>query len=1248
MDDNSKPGIRERGQTTIDQTRSGSHLKDSLEQVGRIRNVWRNSNAETYNQTSGIRFQQQFFAHQSPINRIAWSPDGDLLATPSDDCTVQVWGLTGETPVLLAVLDGHAAGVDSVVWSPGGEQIASASRDTTVRIWDVVSGNEIRKLGHLNAVQSLAWVQEGELLATCSGGTIRYWDPLSGRVRKTERNRVSFVSWGPAEWRVTASSERESRVFVQSVFGGDIAAAEHPTPAGRRPGVPNVPICCAWSSDGQIVVLGWSTGSITLAKIGRVATCQILEGHTGRVVSVSLSADETLLTSKSVDGTVRIWSTKTGSELARAQEKMARGWKNSGVAFHPCAPILATQSTRIGELRIWRVGSANELQDQTTNTSTAYTSAKIVLVGESNVGKSCLALRLAEGRYEEQGTTHGMKVWPTSVDRLGPAWAPPPDERRELVLWDMGGQDEYRLIHQLFLHDTTVALILFDPTRGRTALEEVEGWNKRLDRQLGQHRAIKILVGTKLDHTSELVDSNFIERVIESCGFSAYIETSARTNRGIDELREALRAAINWPLLSRTVRPDLFQKIREEIERVSLLGEAVILFDALVSRIMRSQSAQADIAAVDLVVQQLSMQGLLAETTLASGERALVLKVPEVERYAGSLIVLARNNPRLVPALEAETLVSHRSALPGISADSRLDPLAERVVLECVVQLLLQHGICFRHQGLLIFPSLFPITESTSDDDATYNASIYYDFSGAIDNIYASLVTRLAMSGTFGRPRLWEDRAEFDSLGLGVFGIRNSKKRAGFAKLDLYFSEDCSEDARSLFTVFVEEHLRADGVDIAEELTISCPLGYRFDSDLIRRKALAKQMEVLCPACEYRHTILPGANQARADNPEIEARLLALKTKIDNQKRSAIYFTKEQWKLAEREDRSKEPYRILHLSDLHIGADSDPRAMLEPLKADLRDPKEGLGVDYLDFLVISGDISCTASKQEFEKAFDLVSSLVREFKLSSQRCIFVPGNHDLGWIMPYDWRVWKGGDTRSFQDGHYVEQDRALAVRNEDRYPARFKEFSEAFYHPFFQLEYPLSFEDQHTSLLFEEAGIQFVALNSSWQIDEFFPERAGIHPGALERSLAVANEQLAAHRRDNGSPETCLRIAIWHHPVSGPECMQDIAFLDRLRQSDFQLCLHGHVHESRAELLGYTHARKLHVIGAGSFGAPQNARPESTPRLYNLVEIERDHSRVRVHTRCLRLTGSAWEGWAVWPGEAAFEKRSYYEIQPF
>jgi hypothetical protein len=124
------------------------------------------------------------------------------------------------------------------------------------------------------------------------------------------------------------------------------------------------------------------------------------------------------------------------------------------------------------------------------------------------------------------------------------------------------------------------------------------------------------------------------------------------------------------------------------------------------------------------------------------------------------------------------------------------------------------------------------------------------------------------------------------------------------------------------------------------------------------------------------------------------------------------------------------------------------------------------------------------------------------------------------------------------------------------------------------------------------------------------------------------------------------LRLAVWHHPVTGNEKIVNDAFLDQLRQENFALCLHGHVHEDRADVVGYVHQRNLRIAGAGSFGAPAKDRPEATPRLYNVLEVWRDHSKIRIHTRSLRRDGGAWEGWAVWPDAANRHARlTYYDL---
>jgi predicted phosphodiesterase len=323
--------------------------------------------------------------------------------------------------------------------------------------------------------------------------------------------------------------------------------------------------------------------------------------------------------------------------------------------------------------------------------------------------------------------------------------------------------------------------------------------------------------------------------------------------------------------------------------------------------------------------------------------------------------------------------------------------------------------------------------------------------------------------------------------------------------------------------------------------------------------------------------------------------------------------------------------------------------LLQPLAAALRDKYEGLGLERLDYLVISGDITNRASPAEFEKAREFVSGIIEQFSLTAERCILVPGNHDLDWNTDvYRWEKKRQVDASRLKKDTFVEQGDGYLLREDAKYPERFKNFSQHFFHPLTQRAYPLGAEEQCLPSLFSEARLQFLAMNSAWEIDEYFPERSSISEQALSRGLAAADHELAQARKRGELPQDArvLRLAVWHHPITGNEKIQADAFMGRLLQADVRVCLHGHVHEDRADLVNYLHSeRRVHVVGAGSFGAPTHQRPESVPRLFNLLEVERDLKRVRVHTRSLRKQGGAWEGWAVWPGEKPGERRTYYEF---
>nr|VFK52056.1 MAG: small GTP-binding protein domain-containing protein [Candidatus Kentron sp. TUN] len=1245
----------------------------------------------------GMRLRAICQGHTETIGCMAWSPCGRFLASPSGDITIRIWN--AEEGRCLAVLEGHNSRFLCVAWSADGEYLVSGDVPGKLYLWrkqgnpgsEDAYGLVERFQGHERMIHSVDWSPRQPRFASGSrDNRIRIWDITSGGVPEPvvvlegHSNSVFAVSWsGDGKYLASASWDNTVRIW-------DAATGQR---LKELQGHTAYVLSVAWSPDDSLLASAGNDQRICIWSVQDGREKYVLEGHTSPVVDVAFSRDGNLLASCSHDNTVRLWRTDDWSEVVSVdcESDDINLWRS--LAFRPVgSSMLATLGENDRAVYLWDMDSDALLQRTRTGSQVRYTSAKVVLVGESNVGKSCLAMRMAEGRYPEDhklGTTHGMKFWPMEAAALHESASPPPKQwknhqRRDVVLWDFGGQDEYQLVHQLFLHDTTLALVLIDPTRGHISFDQARDWNKRLERHLRHRKAVKLLVGAKQDQASELVDRKGVEALCQECGFAGYLETSAKLPRGIEELKAAIADRLDWEGMARTSRPELFQRIRDEVELRREAGDVVVLLAEMAAGIRENrslteppkkpavrriwefwkrkprddeqpQSAFApfpfDEAALTAVTDQLATQGVIVKTRMTSGEEVVVLQLPAVEQYAGALIVAARNNPR-APVLEERLLGSEHIPLPGIEDHVRLDRVQEKVVLECIVELMIRHGLCFRHGGLLVFPTLFPALAG-GEEKLPHSVSLYYDFTGAIDNIYAGLVARLMMGEAFGEGRLRPGRVEFDRPGEGVCGIHQVKRGGGLARVDLFFAEETDRDRRDLFTRFVEEHLRANGVEIREHQAIKCRECRReITEDMLQANIAAGNKDVICPWCRTHTLISEGVARIRDRNPESEEKMVALRKRIDERMDEDVKSAK---RAVAAEDRSPnidgsdgESIRILHLSDLHFEEDTSPTASLEWLRQDLKkDERDFPAIHKVEYLVLSGDVTHQGDEAGFDKARQFVERLIEALELSALRCVLVPGNHD---VQHRDSCYVYRSSVAGLDARRYVKEGKIYLVRDEADYLNRLKLFSDAFYHKVLSSqEYPLAPEKQGRAYFFEDTGVQFIALNTAWEVDRFYPKRAGIHPEALAHALRKADKQVwdAMEHRGLDKDKPRLRIAVFHHAVQGSWAMQDLAFLGNLQTAGVRLCLHGDVHEMRRECLEpWDKDRHLHVLGTGTFGSKRDTLNKGSARSYNLIEIAPDLTRARVYVREQPHWDGAWRGWNQFPDpEGGRGKVPFFDI---
>ena len=128
------------------------------------------------------------------------APTASASPPAAGDSTVRVWDADTGQPIGQP-LTGHTGRVTSVAFSPDGQRIASGSGDKTVRLWDADTGQPIGQplTGHTDAVYSVAFSPDGTRIVSGSADkTLRLWptypDPASAMCAKLTTN-MSHKQW---------------------------------------------------------------------------------------------------------------------------------------------------------------------------------------------------------------------------------------------------------------------------------------------------------------------------------------------------------------------------------------------------------------------------------------------------------------------------------------------------------------------------------------------------------------------------------------------------------------------------------------------------------------------------------------------------------------------------------------------------------------------------------------------------------------------------------------------------------------------------------------------------------------------------------------------------------------------------------------------------------------------------------------------------------------------------------------------
>ncbi|KAE8358593.1 WD40-repeat-containing domain protein [Aspergillus caelatus] len=285
------------------------------------------------------------FNHNYDVSAVAFTTDSKLVASSSDE-HIQLWDIA--VGALQRTLSDHTSTVTALAFSPDGKRLVSGSNDNTINIWDLATYAVLQTLkGHGDFVEEVSISPNGKLIASGSlDCTVRIWDLDTGALLWTSEHDdfVRGVRFSP-----------NNELVISGFKSGTVRLWDAATGRPRKTFSAGRISSLAFSPDGRLATAGGQDLQLWDKPMDR--PIQTFEGHAREIFGVTFSPHGELLVSCSADGTVRVWDTN----LVAAHKALRKhSYEVAATRISPDGKLLGSGSTDY-KIQLWDIATGMAL-----------------------------------------------------------------------------------------------------------------------------------------------------------------------------------------------------------------------------------------------------------------------------------------------------------------------------------------------------------------------------------------------------------------------------------------------------------------------------------------------------------------------------------------------------------------------------------------------------------------------------------------------------------------------------------------------------------------------------------------------------------------------------------------------------------------------------------------------------------------------------------------------------------------------